>query len=149
MPHFHFGTHPDHGFVAKPTADITPHLADWFLVRLQFQPVPETPGLYRLTDPGQDGLRRARQAVLDLRRQGYGVRGDYALDPSLTPGEPQAVLPTRQSERRVRLAEAAAARTTQRGTAPTTAAASARTVPPRTASVRASLPSPADRGRSR
>ncbi|WP_330347801.1 hypothetical protein [Streptomyces sp. NBC_00582] len=46
--------------MATATANIPTHLAHWFLVREQFEPVPDTPGLYRLAHPEQDGLRRTR-----------------------------------------------------------------------------------------
>ncbi|CAM5445502.1 hypothetical protein SHIRM173S_00300 [Streptomyces hirsutus] len=72
--HFVFGTHKDHGFVASTTALMPAHLAHWFLVREQFEPVPDSPGLYRLTASERDGPRRTRQAAQDLRRHGYAVR---------------------------------------------------------------------------
>lgn len=91
------------------TANIPSHLAHWFLVREQFEPVPDTPGLYRLTHPEQDGLRRTRQAVKDLRRHGYQVHADSALDPALTPGPPQpAAQQGLMGRAAARLAQAAA-----------------------------------------
>ncbi|UBI41304.1 hypothetical protein K7I03_28495 [Streptomyces mobaraensis] len=121
MPeHFHFGTHPHHGFVAAATANLPAHLADWFLTQEQFESVPGTPGLYRLSDPDRDGQRRTRQAVQDLRRHGYTVQADYALDPALTPGPPQHPARHGQVEQRSRIAQAAAARSPQRGPAPAT-----------------------------
>ncbi|MFC9228405.1 hypothetical protein ACFTZI_05450 [Streptomyces decoyicus] len=108
--HFRFGAHPDHGFVAAATANIPAHLADWFLVREQFEPVPGTPGLYRLTRPEQDGIRRTRQAVHDLRRHGYEVQADYALAPGRSAGPPQPVARNGLMERRNRVAQAAATR---------------------------------------
>ncbi|MFF0201926.1 hypothetical protein [Streptomyces sp. NPDC005017] len=72
--------------------------------------MPNTPGLYRLTHPEQDGLRRTRQAVKDLRHHGYQVHADSTLDPTLTPGPPQPTAQQGLRDRRARLAQAAAAR---------------------------------------
>lgn len=83
--HFVFGTHPEHGVVATATAHILTRLSDWYLTREQFEQVPGTPGLYRLTGPEQDGPRRTRQAVHDLRAQGFAVYADYSLDPVSEP----------------------------------------------------------------
>ncbi|MGW8670967.1 hypothetical protein [Streptomyces niveus] len=129
--HFVLGTHPDHGFVAAAhtTAALPAHLADWFLTRVQFEPVPGDPGLYRLTDPGRDGRRRTRQAVNDLRRHGYTVHADIALDPAQSAAPPIPALPNGLSARRSRIAQAAG-RPSQRRTVPTTSAPSVRTVPP-------------------
>ncbi|MFI6289337.1 hypothetical protein ACIBCM_32110 [Streptomyces sp. NPDC051018] len=84
--------------------------------------MPDRPGLYRLTDPTRDGLRRARQAVHDLRAQGFTVQADYTLDPTPEPGLPEQLLIARQA----RLARAASARSpqlrTNAGTAPVPAA---------------------------
>jgi hypothetical protein len=118
--HFHFGTHPEHGFVATASANMPAHLADWFLTREQFEQVPGTLGLYRLTNADVDGQRRTRQAVHDLREHGYGVQADYSLDPALTPGRPQPVVRGGLMERRSRTARAAMARSPQRGPALTT-----------------------------
>ncbi|MGW4345322.1 hypothetical protein ACWEL8_09620 [Streptomyces sp. NPDC004690] len=124
--HFAFGVHPDHGFVAAATT-LPSHLAQWFLERVQFEPVPDTPGLYRLTNPDQDGARRTRQAVRDLRRQNYTVLADYSLDPGRGPSHQRR--PSGFPERRSRLAQAAASRTTQRSAPPTTSPPPIRTVP--------------------
>ncbi|MFD7517447.1 hypothetical protein ACFV85_21895 [Streptomyces niveus] len=133
--HFVFGTHPDHGFVAtaRTTPALPAHLADWFLTRVQFEPVPDEPGLYRLTDPGRDGRRRTRQAVTDLRRHGYTVHADIALDPAQSEGPPAPALPNGLSERRSRIAQAAG-RPSQRRTVPITSAPSVRTAPSEPAS---------------
>ncbi|MFD9841036.1 hypothetical protein [[Kitasatospora] papulosa] len=131
--HFRFGAHPDHGFVAAATANIPAHLADWFLVREQFEPVPDTPGLYRLTHPEQDGIRRTRQAVHDLRRHGYEVQADYSLHPGRSASPPQPAVRNGLVERRNRIAQAAATRSPQRLTAPTTTIPGA--APPQPASV--------------
>jgi hypothetical protein len=129
--HFVFGTHKEHGFVASFTSSMPSHLAQWFLLREQFEPVPSEPGLYRLSEPERDGPRRTRQAAHDLRRQGYAVHADIALDPAASASPPRPVLPNGLLERRSRLAQAAAGRTTQRGTAPTTSPPSARPIPPK------------------
>ncbi|MDJ0464696.1 hypothetical protein [Streptomyces sp. H27-C3] len=128
---FRFGTHPDLGFVAAASPELPQHLAEWFLTREQFEPVPTTPGLYRLSEPERDGHRRTRQAVTDLRRRGYAVHADIVLDPAVSPGPPRPALPNGLLERRSRLAQAAAGRTTQRGTPPTTSPPSARPIPPK------------------
>ncbi|WP_280863763.1 hypothetical protein [Streptomyces sp. SAI-144] len=129
--HFRFRAHPEHGFVATAAPSVTPHLAEWFLVREQFEPVPFSPGLYRLTEPERDGLRRTRQAVHDLRSLGYSVQADVRPDPSLSAGPPRPDRPNGLRERRSRLAQAAAGRTTQRATPPTTSPPSARPIPPK------------------
>lgn len=71
--------------------------------------VADRPGLYRLTDPGRDGLRRARQAVHDLRAKGFTVHADYTLDPAPEPSLSDRLVAARQS----RLARAAASRSPQ------------------------------------
>ncbi|MFD3997609.1 hypothetical protein [Streptomyces sp. NPDC058548] len=88
--HFLFGSHPEHGFVGSGTEHVTGHLADWFLVREEFEPVPGPAGLYRLREPARDGIRRTRQAVRDLRRQGFEVRAEPALDPDVSPEPAEA-----------------------------------------------------------
>ncbi|PZG80268.1 hypothetical protein C1I97_36030 [Streptomyces sp. NTH33] len=127
--HFVFGTHKDHGFVASATSSIPARLAHWFLVREQFEPVPGKPGLFRLTDPERDGPRRTRQAVQDLRRQGYAVHADVGLDPAQTAAPPRPARPNGLAERRSRIARAAASLSPQRGPAPSTSPPSARPVP--------------------
>ncbi|MER5215373.1 hypothetical protein ABT063_33710 [Streptomyces sp. NPDC002838] len=94
--------------MATATANIPAHLAHWFLVREQFEPVPDTPGLYRLTRPEQDGFRRTCQAVHDLRRHGYEVQADDALDPALTAPPPRPAARNGLTDRRTRIAQAAA-----------------------------------------
>ncbi|MBN3933219.1 hypothetical protein IQ279_27060 [Streptomyces verrucosisporus] len=129
--HFVFGTHTDHGFVAAFTSSMPAHLAAWFLTREQFEPVLDTPGLFRLTEPERDGPRRTRQAVHDLRRHGYTVYADHALDPAVSSSPPRPARPNGLMERRSRLAQAAAGRSPQGGTAPTTAPPTTRPVPPK------------------
>lgn len=127
--HFVFGTHMKHGFIASFSPSISPHLAQWFLTREQFEPIPSSPGLFRLSEPERDGPRRTRQAVHDLRHHGYAVHAEIALDPDASASPPRPVLPNRLGERRSQLAQAAAGRTTQRGTAPATSPPAARPNP--------------------
>ncbi|MFE5162957.1 hypothetical protein ACFRNT_31520 [Streptomyces sp. NPDC056697] len=130
-PHFAFGAHDTHGFVASFTPSMSAHLAHWYLEREQFEPVPGEPGLYRLSEPERDGPRRTRQAVHDLRRQGYTVQADIRLDPAVSASPPHPVRPNGLQERRSRLAQAAAGRTTQRATAPTTSLPTVEPIPPK------------------
>ncbi|MEU4986787.1 hypothetical protein ACFYO6_38370 [Streptomyces anthocyanicus] len=132
-PHFAFGDHKEHGFVASFTSAIPSHLAHWFLVREEFEPVPGDPGLYRLSEPERDGPRRTRQAVHDLRRRGYTVQAGIRLNPADTTSPPRPVRPHGLPEHRSRLAQAAAGRTTQRAIAPAAPLHAARPVPPRPA----------------
>ncbi|WP_329371191.1 hypothetical protein [Streptomyces sp. NBC_01483] len=130
--HFAFGDHEEHGFVASFTSAMPAHLAHWYLEREQFEPVPGEPRLYRLSEPERDGPRRTRQAVHDLRRQGYTVQADIRLDPAVSASPPRPVRPNGLPERRSRLAQAAAGRTTQRRTTPpTTSPPAARPIPPK------------------
>ena len=120
-PHFHFGLDPDLGVVARPTTDVTPHLAGWYLTREQFELVPGTADLYRLTGQDYDPWRRGRQAVHDLRRAGFAVQADYSLDPAQS-APPVPARGNGLAERRARIAAAAASRSPQRplATAPST-----------------------------
>ncbi|MFE0188005.1 hypothetical protein [Streptomyces sp. NPDC058989] len=131
--HFAIGTHPQHGFVAAFNSSLPAHLAHWYLEREQFEPVPDQPGLFRLAEPERDGPRRAQQAVQDLRRHGYTVHADVALDPAASASAPRPVRPNGLSEQRSRLAQAAAGRSPQRGPAPTTSPPAARPIPPKPA----------------
>ncbi|MFF3501146.1 hypothetical protein [Streptomyces sp. NPDC003247] len=96
-------------------------------MREQFEPVPDAPGLFRLTDPERDGPRRARQAVHDLRHIGYAVHADYTLA-TVAPTGPRLV----SAGHRSRPAQAAARRSPQQR-APATSLPSARPLPPRPA----------------
>ncbi|KPC62658.1 hypothetical protein [Streptomyces chattanoogensis] len=129
--HFAFGTHEQHGFVAAFTSSMPAHLAHWYLDREQFEPVPDQPGLFRLTEPERDGPRRTRQAIHDLRRHGYAVHADIALDPAASASPPRPVRSNGLMERRSRIAQAAAGRSPQRGPALTTSPPSARPMPPK------------------
>ncbi|MFJ4572069.1 hypothetical protein ACIP4W_11655 [Streptomyces sp. NPDC088846] len=128
--HFVFGSHPQHGFVAAFNPSLPAHLADWFLTRVQFEAVPDEPGLYQLTAPEHDGPRRTRQAAQSLRTQGYAVHVD--TDIAYAPANPSHPLrPNGLTERRKRIAQAATGRSPQRSAAPTTSPPSARPIPPR------------------
>ncbi|MDI3418600.1 hypothetical protein [Streptomyces luteolus] len=129
--------------------NISAHLADWYLVRLQFEPVPDAPGLYRLTHPDQGGLRRTRQAVRDLRGQGYTVQADIRLDPSFPASPIHPFRPDGLQERRSRLAKAATGRTTQRSAQPTTSPPAVRPIPPKPAYAPTAHVTAATGGRSR
>ncbi|MER0483155.1 hypothetical protein ABR737_33290 [Streptomyces sp. Edi2] len=128
--HFAFGTHPNHGFVATFSSSMPAHLAHWFLVREQFEPVPDQPGLFRLTEPERDGPRRTRQAVHDLRRHGYDVQTDVALDPAASASPPRPIQSNGLSDRRSRIAQAAAGQSPQYGMTPTASLPPARSALP-------------------
>src|SRR5690242_14141929 len=84
LPDVDISRHPDFGIIAT-----TPqHLAAsaWMLKGFGFHPVPEHPALYALTDQHRDGQERATHAVDLLRKAGYRVEADPALDPSPTTG---------------------------------------------------------------
>ncbi len=127
--HFVFGTHDEHGFVVSANASMPAYLAHWFLVREQFEAVPDEPGLYRLTDPERDGPRRTLQAAQDLRHHGYAVHID--ADIALTPANPpRPHRPKGLVERRNHIAQAAASQSPRRRTAPTTSPPTARPISP-------------------
>lgn len=111
--HFHFGLDPDLGVVARPTTQVTPHLAAWLLTCEQFELVPGTADLYRLTGQDHDPWRRGRQAVHDLRQAGFAVQADYSLDPAQS-APSVAARGNGPAERRARIAAAAASRSPQR-----------------------------------
>lgn len=147
--HFTFGTHEQHGFVAAFTSSMPAHLAHWFLVREQFEPVPGEPGLFRLTEPERDGPRRTRRAVHDLRRHGYVVHADVALDPVPRAAPPRPSRPLGSAERRSRIVQAAARRSPQRSPVPAPPPA-ARPIPPMPAyAPTVHLAGPPSTGRSR
>ncbi|WP_435598674.1 hypothetical protein [Streptomyces anulatus] len=148
--HFAFGDHEEHGLVASYTATMPARLAHWYLEREQFEPVPGEPGLYRLSEPERDGVRRTRQAVHDLRSVGYIVQADIRLDPALSAGPARPVRPNGLTERRSRLAQAAAGGTTQRrAIPPATSAPAARPVMPKPANAPTVHPTATGGGRSR
>ncbi|WP_435059129.1 hypothetical protein [Streptomyces sp. bgisy060] len=84
--------------------------------------MPGRTGLYRLATPEYDGVRRTRQAVHDLRRHGFDVYADYALDPAESAGPPQVQPRAGLMERRSRIAQAAGIRSSQYRSAVTTQA---------------------------
>ncbi|MGW0137544.1 hypothetical protein [Streptomyces calvus] len=148
-PHFAFGTHEQHGFVAAFTSSVPRHLAHWFLIREQFEPVPDQPDLFRLIEPEHDGWRRTRQAVHDLRRHGYVVHADVVLDPAAPANPPRPSRPRELTERRNRLAQAAASRSPQRSQVLTTPSAT-RPIPSKPAHTpTAHLTGPSEVGRRR
>ncbi|MFJ9551236.1 hypothetical protein [Streptomyces erythrochromogenes] len=118
-PHLYIGWHEEHGFVAASGRPLTDHLKNWVLDRVQFEPIPGTT-LHRLTEPGQDGPRRARQAVAAIRTLGLRVQADFTLDPELTPDAPHQQRTTNLQEHRSRIAQAANSRSPQRATPHTT-----------------------------
>ncbi|MFB7270775.1 hypothetical protein [Streptomyces sp. NPDC056244] len=111
--------------------------------------MPDTAGLYRLTNPQTDGPRRTRQAVHDLRRLGFHVQADLALDPALTEDRPLPVVGNGLSDRRSQIAQAAATRSPQRGPALTTKPPSTRLNPPNPAYAPASATRSGGHGRGR
>ncbi|MFI9755743.1 hypothetical protein [Streptomyces collinus] len=128
---FVFGTHEQHGFVAAFTSSMPAHLAHWLLAREQFEPVPDQSALFRLAEPEHDGPRRTRQAVRDLRRQGYSVHADVTFDPATPTGPPRPTRLNRLAQQRSRSSPAAVDRSSQRGPAPITTPPSARPIPPK------------------
>ncbi|MFF3979733.1 hypothetical protein [Streptomyces sp. NPDC001828] len=132
-PHFAFGDHAEHGLVASFASALPAHVAHWYLERQQFEPIPDEPGLFRLSEPERDGPRRIRQAVHDLRRLHFAVQADIRLDPARSKAPPRPVPPNGLLERRSRLAQAAGRTTQRRATPPTTSLPAARLVPPKPA----------------
>ncbi|MFB7481887.1 hypothetical protein ACFUEM_25065 [Streptomyces anulatus] len=127
--HFVFGTHHQHGYAAAFAPDFPSHLAHWLLIRLQFEPVPQEPGLYRLTDPERDGARRTRQAAQDLRAQSYAVHVDADVAHAES-GPSRSAHQNGLAERRTRIARAASTQPPRRAVTPTVSAPAARAVPP-------------------
>ncbi|MGW4492345.1 hypothetical protein [Streptomyces sp. NPDC004376] len=84
LPDVVAGRHPDYGIVAANPKQLP--ASTWMLTRLDFHPVPGHDSLYALSDQHRDGQGRAVQAVALLRRSGYQVDVDAALDPSLNSG---------------------------------------------------------------
>ncbi|WP_412078786.1 hypothetical protein ACLF6K_35860 [Streptomyces xanthophaeus] len=130
-PHLYLGWHPEYGFVAASSPRLTDHLRDWALERVQFEPVPGT-NLHRLTEPGQDGQRRARQAVTAIRGLGLVVQADFTLDPELSADPPRPLVSRGLAERQARVAGAATARSPQRAAPVPSAVASAHRAVPAT-----------------
>lgn len=102
--------------------------------------------MYRIAHPEQDGRRRARQAVQDLRAHGLRVQADYSLDPAITPEPARPYLLNGPLERRRLIAQAAAATSAQRAPARPTTPAARPSAQPTAVAGRAPGPGPA-RGR--
>ncbi|MGW4290422.1 hypothetical protein ACWEIK_26215 [Streptomyces sp. NPDC004673] len=84
LPDVVVGRHPDYDIVAANPKQLPS--STWMLTRLDFHPVPGHDSLYALRDQHRDGPDRAGRAVALLRRSGYQVDVDAALDPSLDSG---------------------------------------------------------------
>ncbi|WP_326765304.1 hypothetical protein OG978_12575 [Streptomyces sp. NBC_01591] len=80
LPDLAFGHHPVHGIVAANPKNLA--ASAWMLKRFDFHPVPGQPTLYSLADQERDGQGRTARAVELLRKSGYRVDVDAALDPS-------------------------------------------------------------------
>ncbi|NBE52001.1 hypothetical protein [Streptomyces boluensis] len=83
LPDLAFGQHPVHGIVAANPNELA--ASTWMLKRFDFHPVPDQPTLYALANQERDGQGRTSRAVELLRKSGYRVEVDAALDPSLAP----------------------------------------------------------------
>ncbi|WP_441245290.1 hypothetical protein [Kitasatospora sp. McL0602] len=101
LPHVTLGHHPDHGIVAAlPTQSAA---AQWFLERLEFQPVPGHRSLYALTDQHREPTERAAWAAKLLNGAGYRVDTDLALTPKAAsqPARKQVDAPVQPPAREV------------------------------------------------
>ncbi|MBP0456101.1 hypothetical protein [Streptomyces montanisoli] len=87
LPDLAFGHHPVHGIVAENPKNLA--ASAWMLKRFDFHPVPDQPTLYALADQNRDGRGRTSRAVELLRKAGYQVDVDTALDPTLSPDTAQ------------------------------------------------------------
>ncbi|MFI6061480.1 hypothetical protein [Streptomyces sp. NPDC051286] len=83
LPDLAFGHHPVHGIVAANPKNLA--ASTWMLKAFDFHPVPDQPTLYALADQSRDGHGRTSRAIELLRKAGYQVDVDAALDPSLAP----------------------------------------------------------------
>ncbi|MFE9826702.1 hypothetical protein ACFYSH_32025 [Streptomyces sp. NPDC005791] len=81
LPDLAFGHHPVYGIVAANPKNLT--ASTWMLKGFDFHPVPDQPTLYALAHQERDGHGRTSRAVELLRKAGYRVDVDAALDPSL------------------------------------------------------------------
>lgn len=81
LPDLAFGRHPVYGIVAANPKNLA--ASTWMLKGFDFHPVPDQPKLYALANQNRDGEGRTTRAVELLRRAGYRVDVDAALDPSL------------------------------------------------------------------
>ncbi|MFD5654055.1 hypothetical protein [Streptomyces sp. NPDC127039] len=83
LPDLAFGHHPVHGVVAATPKNLA--ASAWMLRGFDFHPVPDQPTLYALADRDRDGQARTTRAVELLRKAGYRVDVDAALDPAIAP----------------------------------------------------------------
>ncbi|MGW9131998.1 hypothetical protein [Streptomyces sp. NPDC055681] len=83
LPDLAFGHHPVYGIVAANPKNLA--ASTWMLKGFDFHPVPDQPTLYALANQNRDGQGRTTRAVELLRKAGYRVDVDAALDPALTP----------------------------------------------------------------
>ena len=83
LPDLAFGHHPVHGIVAANPKNLA--ASTWMLRGFDFHPVPDQPTLYALADQNRDGHGRTSRAIELLRKAGYQVDVDVALDPALAP----------------------------------------------------------------
>ncbi|SCD72706.1 hypothetical protein [Streptomyces sp. PpalLS-921] len=87
LPDLAFGHHPVHGIVAANPKNLA--ASSWMLKGFDFHPVPDQPTLYALADQNRDGHGRTSRAIELLRKAGYQVDVDAALDPALAPDTEQ------------------------------------------------------------
>ncbi|MGW6901050.1 hypothetical protein ACWGF2_31300 [Streptomyces sp. NPDC054919] len=83
LPDLAFGHHPVYGIVAANPKNFA--ASTWMLKGFDFHPVPDQPTLYALADQNRDGQGRTSRAAELLRKAGYQVDVDAALDPALAP----------------------------------------------------------------
>ncbi|MCV2458235.1 hypothetical protein OEB94_02900 [Streptomyces sp. ICN988] len=83
-PDLAFGHHPVYGIVVANPKNLA--AGTWMLKGFDFHPVPEQPTLYALANQSRDGQGRTARAIELLRKAGYRVAVDIALDPALAPG---------------------------------------------------------------
>lgn len=81
LPDLAFGHHPVYGIVAANPKNLA--ASSWMLKGFDFHPVPDQPTLFALADQTRDGQGRTGRAVELLRKAGYQVDVDAALDPAL------------------------------------------------------------------
>ncbi|GAA2273205.1 hypothetical protein GCM10010368_48230 [Streptomyces roseiscleroticus] len=84
LPDLAFGHHPVYGIVAANPKNLA--AGTWMLKRFDYHPVPDQPSLYALANQNGDGQGRTIRAIELLRKAGYRVDVDAALDPSLADG---------------------------------------------------------------
>ncbi|MEU9851046.1 hypothetical protein [Streptomyces sp. NPDC047985] len=87
LPDLAFGHHPVYGIVAANPKNLA--ASAWMLKGFDFHPVPDQPTLYALANQSRDGQGRTSRAVELLRKAGYQVDVDAALDPALAPNTAQ------------------------------------------------------------